>query len=97
MSVPVNPFDILPLQPNIGRNRNFNQSVHNPNDYTNHNLNYPFDNTRTTFPPFDGSTRRPTLPTRRIFANFPPPTPPLGDYLLITITAILIYLIDKIH
>lgn len=74
--VPVNPFEVLPLQPNVGGNRNVNQSHHNPNDYSmNNNFNYPFDNTRTPFPPFDGSTKRPTLPTRRVFGNFPPPPP----------------------
>ncbi|XP_031618164.1 homeobox protein 2-like isoform X2 [Contarinia nasturtii] len=64
--VPVNPFDVHPSQPNIGGNQR--------NDYSNNNFNYPYDNTRTptTYPPFDGSTRRNTFPTRRQFYNIPP-------------------------
>lgn len=71
MLVPVNPFEVIPLQPNVGGNRNSNHSHSNRNDYSDNNFNYPFDNTRATYPPFDGSTKRPTFPTRRAFSNFP--------------------------
>lgn len=72
--MPVSPFDsqsLQPLQPNIGNHRHDG----NHNDYNNNNFDYPFDNTRTqitTYPPFDGSTRRSTFPTRpRQFNTFP--------------------------
>ncbi|XP_055315320.1 probable serine/threonine-protein kinase clkA [Sitodiplosis mosellana] len=75
--VPVNPFDgqpFHPLQPNIGNRTHHNR---NHNDYSNNNFDYPFDNTRTrmtTYPPFDGSTKRSTFPTRQ-FNTLPPNRP----------------------
>lgn len=62
---PVNPFNVIPLQPNAGENR-YNG--------TNYNDNRPYDTTRaTTYPPFDGRTKRPTLPTR-VIGNTTPST-----------------------
>lgn len=68
--VPGNPHNVLPLPSNVhGPYNNNNFSMPN----TNNNFNRPYyDNTRTTYPPFDGTTKRPTFPTRQPYNTAPP-------------------------
>lgn len=65
-SASVNPYDVLPLQPNVQgnfNNNNYSQPSSNNRPYN--------DNTRATYPPFDGSTKRPTFSTRQPYNTTP--------------------------
>lgn len=72
LKVPGNPHNVLPLPPNMPNMHGSYNNYSLPNSNNNFNRPY-YDNTRTTYPPFDKSTKRPTFPTRQPY-NTPPPT-----------------------